>query len=82
MSIQQYISDPTFWVAFVTIVFAVLVFKPAKAAINGILDKKIEDIRSELDEARELKDEANALLAEAERRLAKSEEEAKETLAE
>lgn len=78
--VLHFIQDPAFWVAFVTVVFAVLVYKPIKNALTSMLDKKISEIRSDLEEANNLKDEANALLAEAERKIAKSEEDAKEIL--
>lgn len=78
--ISHYLQDPTFWVAFVTVVFAVVVYKPIKNALGSMLDERIENIRKELEEASQLKDEANALLADAERKLAKSEEDAKEII--
>lgn len=80
MAITQYIQDPTFWVAFVTVIFAALVYKPIKNYISALLDARIDEIKNELEEASKLKDEANALLAEAEKRLAKSEEEAQEII--
>ena len=72
------IQDPTFWVAFVTIVFMILAFKPIKNALVGILDSRISDIKETLEEANRLKDEAKEILAQAERKLSKSEEDTKE----
>jgi F-type H+-transporting ATPase subunit b len=45
------------------ILFGVLVWKPAKRTVLGVLDGRAEKIRNDLDEAQRLHDEAKALLA-------------------
>ena len=44
---------PEFWVAVAFIIFMVLVWKKASAAIGSMLDARAEKIRAELDEAYE-----------------------------
>jgi F-type H+-transporting ATPase subunit b len=58
------LADAEFWVLLAVIVFAVVVWKPARTAIIGGLDARAARIRGELDEARRLRDEAEQLLAE------------------
>tara|TARA_Y100001978_G_scaffold166902_1_gene154819 strand:+ start:133 stop:612 length:480 start_codon:yes stop_codon:yes gene_type:complete len=55
--------DPTAWVAVSFFLFVLAVFRPAKKAILSGLDKKIDQIKSEIEEAQELREEAEALLA-------------------
>ena len=55
--------DPTAWVAVSFFLFVLAVFSPAKKAILSGLDKKIDQIKSEIEEAQELREEAEALLA-------------------
>ncbi len=58
------IHDATFWVAVSLILFiALLVWKKVPQLIAGALDKKIDSVRAEIDEARALKEEAQSLLA-------------------
>lgn len=59
---------PEFWVALAFVIFAVLVWKKAKAAIVGALDARAEKIRAELDEAQRLREDAQAALAAYQRR--------------
>ena len=60
-------SQPEFWVLLATVIFVILVFKPARRAITEILDTRAAKIRAELEEARRLREEAQGLLAEYER---------------
>lgn len=60
---EHFLTDPAFWVAIGTIIFAVLVFKQAKNFILGALDKRGNEIQKELDRARLLREEAEALLS-------------------
>ena len=55
--------DPTAWVAVSFFLFVLAVFKPAKKAILNGLDKKIDQIKAEIEEAQGLREEAEALLA-------------------
>ena len=50
------------WVAISFVVFAGLVWKKAGSSLGGMLDKRAEDIKNNLDEARSLRDEAQAEL--------------------
>lgn len=57
-----------FWVLVATVIFAVVVFKPARKAILSMLDDRAERIRAELEEAQRLREEAQSLLAGYQRR--------------
>ena len=56
-------ADPEFWVLLAVVVFAILVWKPARRAVIGTLDERAMRIQGELEEARKLRDEAEQLLA-------------------
>jgi F-type H+-transporting ATPase subunit b len=56
-------ADPEFWVFLAVVVFAIVVWKPARRAVVGTLDERATRIRGELEEARKLRDEAEQLLA-------------------
>jgi F-type H+-transporting ATPase subunit b len=56
-------ADPEFWVLLAVMVFAIVVWKPARRAVIGTLDERAMRIRGELEEARKLRDEAERLLA-------------------
>jgi F-type H+-transporting ATPase subunit b len=56
-------ADPEFWVLLAVVVFAIMVWKPARRAVVGSLDERATRIRGELEEARKLRDEAEQLLA-------------------
>lgn len=56
-------GDPEFWVLLAVVVFAIVVWKPARRAVVGSLDERATRIRGELEEARRLRDEAEQLLA-------------------
>lgn len=60
MEILQH--NTTAWVAISFVVFVLLAIKFAGKAVTGALDKKIAEIRSEIDTAERLKTEAQALL--------------------
>ena len=69
--------DATAWVALAMIlVIALLLWKKVPAAIGKALDRKIEGIRQQLDEAAQLRAEAEALRAEQEAKSASAEAEA------
>jgi F-type H+-transporting ATPase subunit b len=63
--------DATGWVSLaMAVLIAVLIWKKVPAAIGGILDKQIAEIRNQLDEASKLRKEAEALKAEYEAKIA------------
>jgi F-type H+-transporting ATPase subunit b len=71
-------SQATFWVFMGLLAFLGLMVYlkvPSKAA--GALDKRADDVRSNIEEARKLREEAQALLADYQRKRQEAEEEAK-----
>lgn len=63
--------DATGWVSLaMAILLAVLIWKKVPAVVAGILDRRIADIRSQLDEAAKLRQEAEALKAEYDAKIA------------
>lgn len=66
---------PTIIVAISLLIFLGLVWWKGRAAIVGMLDKKSEGIRNQLDEARRLREEAEAMYAD----IAKKQREAEAT---
>ena len=75
------LSNETFWVAIALVVFLGIAFKPAKKAILGALDGKIDEVKAEVEHAAKLRDEAQALLAEYERKQQQSANHAEEMVA-
>ncbi len=71
-----------FWVYSSFFVFlAILIYLKVPGMIAGMLDKRADAIREELDEARRLREEAQSVLAEYERKQRDAEEEAAEIVA-
>jgi F-type H+-transporting ATPase subunit b len=71
--------DATGWVAFSMIaVILIVLWKKVPAMIAGSLDKKIAEIRGQLDAARQLREEAEQLRAKYEARLKSADAEAKD----
>jgi len=68
---------PTGVVALALIIFLALVWWKGRGAIVGMLDKRADDIRNQLDEARRLREEAEAMYAD----IAKKQQEASATAA-
>lgn len=63
--------DATGWVSLaMAILIGILIWKKVPAAIGGILDKQIAEIRGQLEEASKLRKEAEALKAEYEAKIA------------
>lgn len=60
---QDLLHNTTVWVAISFVVFIALVVKLAGGKIVGALDKKIAEVRAEIETAERLKAEAQALLA-------------------
>ena len=56
--------NPEFWVAVAFVLVVAMVFKPAAAAVVGMLDSRAGKIRLQIEEARKLREDAQALLAE------------------
>lgn len=71
------LANTDFVVTIAFLVFiAVLVYFKVPSMLMGLLDKRAEDIRSELDEARALREEAQSLLASYERKQKEVQEQA------
>lgn len=69
--------NATAWVSIAMLVLLVaLVWKKVPAVITGVLDKRIAEIRAQLDEAKKLRAEAEALKAEYEGKIASAAKEA------
>lgn len=69
--------DTTGWVAIaMIIVIAIMLWKKVPSIVAAALDKRIADIRHELDEAAKLREEAEALKAEYEAKTANADQEA------
>ena len=69
--------NPGAWVALAMAVFiAILLWKKVPALLGGTLDKRIADIREQLDEAKKLRAEAEALRAEYDAKVKAAEAEA------
>ncbi|MGV1683193.1 F0F1 ATP synthase subunit B family protein [Sphingopyxis sp. NJF-3] len=74
-----FLSSPSWWVALaMTIFLLVLVWKKAPAGLGAMLDKRIAEIRTQLDEAEQLRLDAESLKAEYEAKLADATREAEE----
>ena len=70
------IIDATFWVAIAFIIFIVgLIYLKIPQKINSLLNNKIQDIKTELNEAERLKDEAKNLLNESQEKLENAQKE-------
>ena len=55
--------DATFWVAISFVIFClIIVYKKIPQVINNLLDNKINEIKSEIDNAKNLKNESEQLL--------------------
>jgi F-type H+-transporting ATPase subunit b len=61
-------DDPKTWVAASFFIFFILFGSKIWAALSGILDKRAEQVRTELAEAQKLRTEAEAMLADAKKR--------------
>lgn len=70
------LQDPTFWTLVAFVIFIIAIFRPVKKAILSGLDGRIEQVRSEVEEAQKLREEAQALLASYQRKQRKAAEEA------
>lgn len=60
---MRLLGDPEFWVLLAVLLFAAIVWKPARRFIIGTLDQRAMRIEGELEEARRLREEAEQLLA-------------------
>lgn len=73
--------DATFWVAIsFFIFFGGLIYLKAPQKINGSLNEKINEIKTEIDEAEKIKNEAKKLLSDYESKIDKSEKETKKLI--
>tara|TARA_B100001765_G_C19325823_1_gene259497 strand:- start:142 stop:639 length:498 start_codon:yes stop_codon:yes gene_type:complete len=75
------IIDATFWVAIAFIIFiAGLIYLKIPQKINSLLNNKIQDIKTELNEAERLKDEAKNLLNESQEKLENAQKEGEQII--
>ena len=75
------IIDATFWVAIsFFIFFGGLIYLKAPQKINESLNSKINEIKTEIDEAEKIKNEAKNLLSDYENKIDKSEKESKKLI--
>lgn len=62
--------DATFWVAISFVIFClIIVYKKIPQVINNLLDNKINEIKSEIDNAKNLKNESEQLLEKYKKRI-------------
>lgn len=73
---MTFLQDPTVWVLFSFVIFAVAAYKLAWPVVIKGLDARIEKIRAEIQTAEKLKKEAEDLLIEYKNRSAQAEKEA------
>ncbi len=70
------LNNPSLWVAISFILFLALIAKPAWKFVTSSLDKKIDEIRTKIEEATRLREEAQDILAAHKRKLSDAEKEA------
>lgn len=63
-----FMNDPYTWLILSFCIFAFIVYKGAKSALGTMLDKRIADIKSEIETAESLRVEAQELLAQYQRK--------------
>ena len=72
------ISDPQFWVAIAFGIFLLAIFNPARKILSSSLDLKINEIKSNIDEAENIKNETQLSLIDIQKRQNEVELEVKE----
>ena len=73
--------DATFWVGVSFVVFvALLIYKKIPGFINDVLENRIKEIKSKIDDAVNLKNESNNLLSKYQNQLEESKKECEEIL--
>ena len=70
------LNNPSLWVAISFVLFLALIAKPAWNFITSSLDKRIDEIRTKIEEATKLREEAQDILAAHKRKLSDAEKEA------
>ena len=60
MSIE-FLDDSTLWVSLSFIIFVCITLKPMLAQLSGSLEKKIDDLKKNIEESKQLKLEAEKL---------------------
>lgn len=70
------LNDPTFWTAVAFVIFVVALYKPVKRALLAGLDSRIDQIRTEVEEAQRLREEAQTLLVSYQRKQREAAQEA------
>ena len=78
---MELFQDTSIWVLISFLVFAFVLWKTAKDKVVGMLDKRIEEIRKEIETAESLRVEAQELLAQYQRKQRDAIKEAEEIVA-
>ena len=65
---MEFLQDAQIWVLSSFLIFCFIIWKFAKDKVLGLLDKRIEDIRKEIETAESLRVEAQELLAQYQRK--------------
>ena len=73
--ITDLLRSAEFWALVAFIIFIVSIFKPARRALTSALDQRIEDVRTQVEEAKLLREEAQAALANYQRKQRQAAEE-------
>ena len=74
-------SQATFWVFMGLLAFlGLIVYLKVPSKVAATLDKRADDVRTNIEEARKLREEAQALLADYQRKRQEAEEEAKDII--
>ena len=60
---MEFLNDPTFWVLVAFVIFLAAFAKPIAKLVTAGLDKRVDKIRADLEEAEKLREEAQDLLA-------------------
>lgn len=78
---MSFILTESFWALVALVIFlGLMVYLKVPAMITGMLDRRAETIKKELDDARRLREEAQSLLAEYQRKAREAHEEAETIL--
>jgi F-type H+-transporting ATPase subunit b len=72
----ELLHSAEFWALVAFVIFVVGIFKPARRALTGALDQRIEAIRTQVEEAKRLREEAQAALANYQRKQRQATQEA------
>lgn len=80
MDLFELLQNTTVWVTISFVLFCVLVFNQARRGITSTLDKNIDEIKAEIEQAENLRVEAQELLAQFQRKHKDAQKDAKEII--